>query len=246
MKVYREVIEKLLLALAEEEETFRKKATGQVVNQDESVWPPWPWPPWGDDDDGDDDDKPTNKTEDAHKLAKKVVKFEKRLADASLSPELLDLDPIGTYNPAPLANLTDVLPQIHFPEYFSTFTPRAFPERVILTHPPFANSLADILNSTSSDVIEAYLVIRASLSLSPYLGASTKAWQAQRTLVETLSGIKKGAVGDRGEYCLGQVEQTLGFASGRFFVNETFGGESREKATKVITGKKCHTLCVRD
>ena len=54
--------------------------------------------------------------------------------------------------------------------------------------------------------------------------------------MEALTGIKKGAVGDRAEYCVGQVEKRLGFAAGRFFVNETFGGESREKGTLVIKG----------
>ena len=54
---------------------------------------------------------------------------------------------------------------------------------------------------------------------------------------ETLKGIRKGAVGDRAEFCVGRVENALGFAAGRYFVNETFGGESREKGTKVITGE---------
>ena len=33
-----------------------------------------------------------------------------------------------------------------------------------------------------------------------------------------------------------QVEETLGFAAGRYFANEVFGGDSRVKGTKVITG----------
>lgn len=86
-------------------------------------------------------------------------------------------------------------------------------------------------------MIEGYLVIRAALSLSPYLGMNTEAWQAQRSLLETLTGVKKGAVGDRAEYCISQVEETLGFAAGRYFVNETFAGESKTKGTKVITGE---------
>lgn len=106
-----------------------------------------------------------------------------------------------------------------------------------MTYPPFASSLSEILDSTPSDVIEGYLVVRAALALSPLLGQSTEAWQAQRTLLETLTGIKKGAVGDRAEYCVGKVEDYLGFAAGRYFVNETFGGESRDKGTKVITGE---------
>ncbi|KAJ3804396.1 peptidase family M13-domain-containing protein [Lentinula aff. lateritia] len=238
--VYQSVIEKLLLAVSEEEEKVLLQRSFEnspgLIKQD-SIWPPWPWPPWGGDD-GDDGDngekKPVNKTKRVQKLAKEVVKFESKIAHASLDLDILYQDPIATYNPAPISNLTTALPQIHFDEYFSTFAPRNYPDRVIITYPPYAHSLSGILNSTSKDVVEAYLVVRAALSLSSYLGMGTEAWQAQRTLVETLSGIKKGAVGDRAEYCVGQVEGALGFAAGRYFVNETFSGESKEKGTKVI------------
>jgi endothelin-converting enzyme len=118
---------------------------------------------------------------------------------------------------------------------------------VIVTYPAYSVSLSNILNETSSEVIEAYLVSRAALALSPYLGMSTEAWQAQRSLVELLTGVKKGAVGDRAEYCVGKVEDNLGFAVGRYFVNETFGDQAKEKGTKVITGiNKLHltlTIC---
>ncbi|KAF9072903.1 hypothetical protein BDP27DRAFT_1381918 [Rhodocollybia butyracea] len=224
----------------EDEQALHRRSEGSptLVGQG-NIWPPWPWPPWGgDDDDGDDDGgkkKPINKTEWAHRFAKKVVDFESQLAAASLDLDILYQDPIATYNPTPLSNFTDTLPQIHFDEYFATFAPRNFPDRVIITYPPYAQSLSEILNQTSRDILEAYFISRSALSLSSYLGMGTEAWQAQRTLVETLSGIKKGAVGDRAEYCVGQVEGALGFAAGRYFVNETFGGESKEKATKVIT-----------
>ena len=145
-------------------------------------------------------------------------------------------DPIRTYNPVPLSNLTESIPQIHFPTYFSAFTSRAYSGTVIVTYPAYSVSLSNILNETSSEVIEAYLVSRAALTLSPYLGTSTEAWQAQRSLEELLTGIKKGAVGDRAEYCVGIVEEKLGFAVGRYFVNETFRDKAKEKGTKVITG----------
>lgn len=76
------------MTLIEEEETLRsrfKSDPSPLVNQAESVWPPWPWPPWGeDDDDKDGGKKPANQTERARELAKKVVKFETRIANASL------------------------------------------------------------------------------------------------------------------------------------------------------------------
>lgn len=54
-----------------------------LVNNEDSMnsWPPWPWPPWGDEDDGDGGgDRPKNATQ----LAEEVVKFERKLAQASL------------------------------------------------------------------------------------------------------------------------------------------------------------------
>ena len=148
----------------------------------------------------------------------------------------MNQDPIATYNPVPLSNLAETFPQIHFPTYFSAFTSRDYSDRVIVTYPAYPVSLSNILNETSSEVIEAYLVSRAALALSPYLGMSTEAWKAQRSFLELVTGVKKGAVGNRAEYCVGLVEDNLGFAVGRYFVNETFKDQAREKGTKVITG----------
>ncbi|ETW85740.1 metallo peptidase M13 [Heterobasidion irregulare TC 32-1] len=207
-KIYQEVVENLLLVLYEEEEELRREATQNLILNEESV---------------------------IHKLAKRVVKFERRLANASLDLDILLQDPIGTYNKVPISNITSTLPQINFNDYFATFTPRNYPDEIIITYPAYTRSLAHILNTTSSDVVEAYLVIQAALVLAPRLGASTDLWKAERRLYEVLQGIKPGAVGDRAEFCVDNVDRALGFATGRYFVNETFGGDAKEKGTKVIT-----------
>ena len=119
--------------------------------------------------------------------------------------------------------------------YFSTFTPRNFPTRVILTSTTYAESLSDILDTTEADVIEAYLTSRAALELAPYLGSETSVWRAQRSLTELLQGIPRGQVPDRSEWCAQRVESAMGFAAGRFFVQKTFGGDSKEVGTRVIT-----------
>lgn len=55
-----------------------------IINEDaDNVWPPWPWPPWGGDDDGDRRD-PKDPKKEVPILADQVVKFEKRIANASL------------------------------------------------------------------------------------------------------------------------------------------------------------------
>lgn len=95
-------------------------------------------------------------------------------------------------------------------------SPRSFPDRVIVTYPPYLTSLSTLLSNTTDDVLVGYFVARVSHSLAEYLGYGTEIWKANRKLIEELSGIKKGVVGDRAEYCSGKVESALGFASGRW------------------------------
>ncbi|EJD02334.1 endothelin-converting enzyme 1 [Fomitiporia mediterranea MF3/22] len=243
VKLYEDTLARMLLALDDTpDESASYSASGDdvlVLETDEKikVWPPWPWPPWGGEDDDDDGraKRPLNKTERAAKLAKSVVKFEKRVAKASLDLEIILQDPVATYNPVDFSELAEQLPQIDFPSYFSTFTPRNFPTRVILTSTTYAKSLSEILSSTDADTVEAYLVTRASLDLAPFLGYDTEVWKANRALREVLQGIKKGSLPDRSEWCVQRVEDALGFSAGRFFVEQAFGGDSKAKGTKVIT-----------
>jgi endothelin-converting enzyme len=142
-------------------------------------------------------------------------------------------DPVGTYNSIAFANFAAIIPQLDIPTYMyvifdlesvnfpystpyrSTFAARAFPGNVIVTYPPYFKSLSSLLSDTTDEVIEAYLISRLSFSLAQYLGPETEIWKANRALVEVLTGIKKGAVSDRAEYCTGVVANALGFASGR-------------------------------
>ncbi len=238
MELYRNVLERLLLTLDDEDDSMDmkpKQEPGLVVHEERlRVWPPWPWPPWGDDDDG--GEKPENRSQRAKKLSTAIIEFEKKLANASLDLDVLYQDPLATYNPVPFKNVSDSLPEFDFATYFSAFALRSFPATIILTSTTYLSDLSQILNDTDKATLEAYFVTRAGLELAPYLGLDTEAWKAVRSLQEVLSGIKKGAVGDRAEYCIARTESALGFALGRYFVREAFGGASRETATKVITG----------
>jgi endothelin-converting enzyme len=151
-------------------------------------------------------------------------------------------DPIGSYNPVPFSNLTAGLQQINFPNYLATFAPRVYPNRVIVTYPPYVTDLSSLLDSTEGEVIEAYLVTRVALSLSPLLGQETSAWKIVRELREVLAGLKKGAVPDRAEYCAKVVSDVMGYATGRFFVQKAFGGESKTRAGELISSKSSDSL----
>ena len=90
MELYQSVLERLIVATADEDEDLYLFApTGLAVHEERlRVWPPWPWPPWDPqdpDEPGDGGDhKPINRTKEAPKLAKQIVEFEKKVANASL------------------------------------------------------------------------------------------------------------------------------------------------------------------
>lgn len=86
-------MERLLVTLVDAESEIKRKRLPRedfpvlVSNEDSNTWPPRPWPPWDEDGDEDEDggsDKPINKTLRARILAANVVKFERKLIQASL------------------------------------------------------------------------------------------------------------------------------------------------------------------
>jgi len=100
--------------------------------------------------------------------------------------------------------------------------------------------LSTILSAASLETIEAYLVVQTALTLAPRLGTGTEASRINRQLVEVLSGLKKGAVGDRAEWCVRAVDDALGYASGRFFVAKAFAGDSKRQAAGLISSVYPH------
>lgn len=86
-EAYTGVLERLLMIHFEAEEEQTSQTSQALVHNEDSVnaWPRLPWPPWGDDDDGGDDgDRPGDHPKNATELAEEVVKFERKIAQASL------------------------------------------------------------------------------------------------------------------------------------------------------------------
>jgi endothelin-converting enzyme len=203
-------------------EALDHSSTETVVVDEKTLrryWPPISWPPWG----------PGNPPEEDHKaraqrLAKLVVQFERELAQISLDLDVLYQDPQFTYNPLSFLNFSKALPEVDFTAYLSAFAPRSFPDRIIVSYPPYIRGLSRLIADTKPETMFAYFVSRSALSLAENLGSETGVWKAHRSLQEVLRGLKKGAIEDRADFCLRRLENALGFAAGRFFVKEAFGG----------------------
>jgi endothelin-converting enzyme len=125
--------------------------------------------------------------------------------------------------------------------YVSTFAPRNFPEKIVVTHPPYIASVRDILISTPDHVLSGYFVTRIALSYSKFLGPATPIRTATRKLQVTLQGLKQGVPEDRQMFCQSYADelQGLGLLGGKEFVERTFAGDSKVKAESVI-----HSLCL--
>ena len=120
--------------------------------------------------------------------------------------------------------------------YISTFNTRKFPEKIVVTHPPYIAAVHKLLAKTPDHVVSAYFAPRFGLSYSTLLGPQTPVRLATRRLQELLQGIKPGTPEDRQLFCQAVVDsQTgLGFLGGKEFVDRKFAGDSKEKAEKVI------------
>lgn len=222
--VYTQVISQILYALSN---TSQDKANGPIF-----PWPSMPskglpFPPAESR-----EDREKNRI---YELAKRVVKFERALWRAGTDPEFL-ANPKYAYNPFSFKQLEDTLPFMSLSSYLASFAPRNFPEKIIVTYPPYLESVSDILKDTPDHIVSAYFVTRMAITYSTSLGPETSIRKATRRLQEVLSGIKKGTPEDRQVKCQTWVDSVdgLGLIGGAEFVSRTFGGSSKEQAEEVI------------
>ena len=150
------------------------------------------------------------------------------------------MNPQVFYNLYEFQNISKQLDFISLSSYVSSFAPRNFPEKVIVTHPPYIASLRKVLNSTPDHVLSAYFVTRIAMSYSKFLGPATSIRMATRRLQVTLQGLKKGVPEDRQLFCQSYADELegLGLLGGKEFVERTFAGDSKAKAESVIYSKR--------
>jgi len=140
------------------------------------------------------------------------------------------------YNPYDFRNLSQQLDFMSLSTYVSTFAPRNFPTKIIVTSPPYIKSVHKILADTPDHVLSAYFVTRMGLSYSKFLGPATPIRKATRRLQVALQGLKKGVPEDRQQFCQAYADELdgLGLLGGKEFVDRTFAGDSKAKAESVI------------
>jgi len=164
---------------------------------------------------------------------RKVFDLERQFAKVFV--DSVDIaDPVLAYNAYNLTTLTKLAPFIHWPEYFSGFAPRLFPDPVIISTPSYFDNLSHILDKTSDDELEAYFVWKTVQNLGSLLGPRETARKEVTQLNNYLSGVEEGVRASREGVCLQSLLDNYGFMVGRFFVKEAFTGDSKAYAETII------------
>lgn len=175
---------------------------------------------------------------DVKKIAQSIVDFEKKLA--SLSDELDDIrDPVKTYNPHTLSELTKLSSIIDWDLLITYLQPPSTPHQdtVIVNSPTYISNISQsLIEKASPETIQAYLLWRVIDGYVPALGEDIR--QPIQKLNAVLQGTSAKVTQPRWETCLGQVDDAVGFLAGRLFVQAKFGGKAKERADSFVQSIK--------
>ncbi|GAB1602197.1 endothelin-converting enzyme homolog isoform X2 [Argonauta hians] len=168
-----------------------------------------------------------------------ILEFETEIANITTPAEDRQ-DEQKQYNKMTVKELQELAPFLDWKKYLNdrlslvNITIDSSEELVVLA-PEFLtklqNLLSNMLNETNGKrILNNYLIWRVVRFLSTYL--STPFRDARDTFSKSVSGTKGNI--DAWQYCVIDTDSVLGYALGAMFVEETFKGDSKEKAELMV------------
>jgi len=131
-----------------------------------------------------------------------------------------------------VSNLTATLPFVSFETIIENLTRKSLPRAVLLTSPPYLEAVNRLLEKTPKETIQAYLLWT---TMRMYLGhTSTAVRKPWETFSKELGGIDPNVKKERWKTCVREMDNTLGFLAGEFYVRKTFAGNAKERGRLVI------------
>lgn len=169
-------------------------------------------------------------------LAGEVVSFEKRLSLAS--PSASDSNDVTKYyNFLSLSVAEKFTPQIRLSNILKNLTPPEFTTKnLIVASPSYMKSLKTILQESSKDVIQAYLIWK-------FIQVFAQAIEAEETKPYTvftneLRGKDPESVPERWRKCVGHVDNGLGWILSRFYVEKAFSENAKITGDRIVSDIK--------
>lgn len=166
---------------------------------------------------------------DAKAKAAKILAFETKISEAELTRVEMR-DDRKTYNPMPVSKLKTIATTIDWDAYFAKTGLKNI-DSVVVLQPKALARMNDLLKQTPIEDVKAYLtwnLINGSASvLSPALEKAN--WEF---FGKVLSGAQKQRPIE--ERAVGIVNNTLGEALGKIYVEKRFPAEAKQKAKEMI------------
>ena len=103
---------------------------------------------------------------------------------------------------------------------------------MLLTSPSYLEAVDRLLKKTPKETIQAYLLWT---TMRAYIGhTDSKTRKSYENFAKILAGIDPNVKKERWKTCVREMDETLGFLAGEFYVRKTFGGTSKERGRMVI------------
>lgn len=177
-----------------------------------------------------------SKPKKCRQLAVELVTFEKRLADASPSPEDMS-DVTQYYNPMLLDAADKLTPVIHLASILKSLSPKgASNKRIIVGSPSYMTNLTVILAETPKSTIQIYLGWKVTQAY--YSKVDAEELKPYSRFVNELQGKDPDSTPERWRTCVKYVDGGLGWILSRFFVEKAFSEKAKEFGDQIVSDIK--------
>lgn len=180
--------------------------------------------------------------ENARRNAKNILAFETRLAKPMLD-KVSRRDARKTYNPMSIAELKKLFPAMEWEEFTKSFGASTI-NTIVVTQPEYFKELHKVLSSTTIEDWRNYLKWTLINDSASYLTTEMEKanWEFYS---KTLRGAKEQL--PREERALSQVNNSIGEALGKLYVEENFPPEAKQKAQEMISNViKAYEVRIKD
>lgn len=173
----------------------------------------------------------------AESMARSIVDFEIKLANISHLPEYYQ-DPEVTYNPLSLSELAKIAPNVDWGLYVNHLSPpnAPHPGKIVVTSPTFITQVSSQLLNENARTLQAYFIWQVIFSYANALGEEIRAPIHQ--LNSKLIGTNPKSMKPRWDICLDEVNESIGFLAGRYYVIDKFGGDAKKQADEFVNSIK--------
>ncbi|KAF4982532.1 hypothetical protein F66182_17106, partial [Fusarium sp. NRRL 66182] len=177
-------------------------------------------------------------------LAKNVVLFEKKLADATPDTQTQE-DVTQYYNPKSLEEAGSLVPEISFNHILTELSPKDVKtDRLIIGSPSYLKEVSEIIKDTPREIILAFFKFKAIQRF--YSDIEDPKVTPLREFNNRLAGKEPQATQDRWRKCIDDLDSGVGWILSRFYVLDAFPEESKELGDQIISDIKEQFVYVLD